>query len=262
MTPKLSIVIPCYNSQETLEQTLQSVFDQDYELWEAIIVNDGSPDDVESIAKDWVKKDSRFKYYIKENGGLGTARNYGIQKAVGTYVLPLDSDNKVRRKYAKQAIPFLEQDSKIGVVYGDAEYFGEKNGIWKVGEFDKFKMLYHNFIDACAIIRKEVFTNLGAYDTKMPHQGHEDWEFWLRVVASEYQFYYLQEVCFDYRVTGDSMIRSFDKAMMKQNIEYVQTKHMELYKNAFFELLKKYNSIKNQDKPSLFTRIRRKLRIK
>ena len=67
MQPKVSIIIPCYNSESTLNETLQSVFDQKYEAWEAIMVNDGSPDNLETIALNWVEKDDRFKYYKKTN---------------------------------------------------------------------------------------------------------------------------------------------------------------------------------------------------
>ncbi|HBY69944.1 MAG TPA: glycosyl transferase family 2, partial [Flavobacteriaceae bacterium] len=117
----LSIIIPCYNSEATLEETLISVVGQDYDCWEAILVNDGSPDCLEKIALAWKEKDSRIHYYKKKNGGLGSARNYGIEKAKGKYILPLDSDNKVRSTFAKDAISILKNKEHIGVVYGNAE---------------------------------------------------------------------------------------------------------------------------------------------
>ena len=67
----ISIIIPSYNTEQTLEETCISVINQEYQNWEAIIVNDGSPDNLEEIALEWVKRDSRFKYFKKENGGLG-----------------------------------------------------------------------------------------------------------------------------------------------------------------------------------------------
>lgn len=80
MSTKLSIIIPCYNSESTLETTLKSVLNQEFQEWEAIMVNDGSPDNLEAIALKYVQKDTRFIYFKKENGGLGSARNYGIKK--------------------------------------------------------------------------------------------------------------------------------------------------------------------------------------
>ena len=95
MSTKISIIIPCYNSEATLEDTLKSVADQDYQDWEVVIVNDGSLDATEEIALKWVDEDNRFIYFKKENEGLGKARNYGIERAKGIYILPLDSDNLV-----------------------------------------------------------------------------------------------------------------------------------------------------------------------
>jgi glycosyltransferase involved in cell wall biosynthesis len=229
----ISIIIPCYNSEHTLEDTLISVKDQNFEDWEAIIVNDGSPDNLEAIAIQWVQKDNRFKYYTKLNGGLGAARNFGISKANGKYILPLDSDNKVRPDYCKKAIEILEKDSSIGVVYGDAMYFGEKEGLWKVGEFSKYKMMQYNYIDACAIIRKTVFDSIGGYDTNLPYQGHEDWDLWLSIIQSAFKFYYLESVSFDYRVSSTSMIKTFNHDMMSENINYIKKKHIMLRVKLF-----------------------------
>ncbi len=235
MIPILSIIIPCYNSYITAEETFQSVLEQDYENWEAIIVNDGSPDNIEKIALKWVEKDSRFKYFKKENGGLGTARNYGINKAQGKYILPLDSDNRVASDYAKTAIPILNNDENIGVVYGNAIYIGEESGDWIVGDYNKLKMLKSNYIDACAIIRKEVYGSLGLYDTSMPYQGVEDWELWIRLSKSHFSFHYLKQVTFFYRVTNTSMIRSFEPKMTEANIAYIYTKHFWFYVSTIWK---------------------------
>ena len=65
-TPLISVVIPAYNAEQFLDETLESVFAQTYENWECIIVNDGSTDNTESVAKKWSKKDARFRYFYKE----------------------------------------------------------------------------------------------------------------------------------------------------------------------------------------------------
>lgn len=71
----ISVIVPCYNQAQYLDECLQSVLDQTYQNWECIIVNDGSPDNTEEIALRWTKKDSRFRYLKKENEGLSSARN-------------------------------------------------------------------------------------------------------------------------------------------------------------------------------------------
>src|SRR5690606_27956233 len=100
-------------------------------------------------------------------------------------------DNKVERTFAKTALPILEETSTIGVVYGNAIYFGDRNEEWIVGEYNCLKLAKTNYIDACSIIRKEVYDTIGLYDVKMPFQGIEDWELWIRLSKSKYTFYYL-----------------------------------------------------------------------
>lgn len=245
MNPKLSIIIPCYNSEKTLEETLESVLVQDFQEWEAIIINDGSPGNAEEIAKKWINRDSRFKYLKKENGGLASARNLGIKKSIGDYILPLDSDNKIRKTFCKKAIEIFENKENVGVVYGDAKYFGEKTGLWKVGSFDINRLLYSNYIDACAVVRKKVYHSVGFYDDKLPYQGHEDWEFWLKMVSSKIIFFYLEEITFDYRVSEDSMINTFDKKMFNENYEYIRSKYRDLYIHGFNELFEKNKEYKS-----------------
>lgn len=259
MNTLVSIIIPCYNSESTLEETLQSVFNQDFHQWEALIINDGSPDNLEEIALKWTDKDSRFKYYKKVNGGLGSARNFGVNIAKSKYFLPLDSDNKVRKNFLSSGIEILEKNSTIGVVYGNAKCFGERDNLWVVGEFDKYKMLQHNYIDACAIIRKSLFLEIDGYDENLPYQGHEDWDFWLKVMKTNFQFYYLNQITFDYRVLKNSMINSFTKQMTQENIKYIRKKNYELYINGFISLLKENKKLEQANHKSSLIKIFKKL---
>ncbi|GAA3736384.1 hypothetical protein GCM10022422_19320 [Flavobacterium ginsengisoli] len=245
MSPKLSVIIPCYNSEATLELTLNSILNQNFQEWEAIIINDGSKDATEEISIKWTEKDKRFKYFSKENGGLGKARNFGIERAQGIYILPLDSDNLVEENFSRKAISVFEKDLSIGVVHGYAEYFGEKKGLWKIEDFNLQKMLIHNYIDACAIFKKELWQKNGGYDENMPHQGHEDWEFWLALGINNTKFYNLNEITFKYFVAQNSMIRSFSKEMMIANQDYIAKKYCKVY---YDEYCKTFFQIKNTNK--------------
>ena len=110
--PLISVVVPCYNQAQYLDECLQSVLNQTYQDWECIIVNDGSPDNTEEIAKNWVEKDTRFIYLSKENGGLSSARNAGIEIAKGEWILPLDADDKIGERYLELAEKEFENDIK------------------------------------------------------------------------------------------------------------------------------------------------------
>jgi glycosyltransferase involved in cell wall biosynthesis len=231
----LSIIIPCYNSEKTLKGTLDSILEMNFEDWEAIIVNDGSIDSTGTIALNFVKKDDRFKYYSKQNEGLGKTRNYGIEKATGKYILPLDSDNQLKENFAQEAIDVFENDDEIGVVYGDAEYFGEKTGRWEVDEYKLEKILVHNYIDACAIYKREIWEEVGGYDENMPYQGHEDWEFWIALGTLNVNFHHLNRTTFKYFVSKDSMIRSFTDIMDQLNNDYIFKKYSKLYQKHYKE---------------------------
>jgi len=93
MSPLVSIIVPCYNQAPYLSEALQSVLEQTYDNWECIIVNDGSPDNTKEVAQEWVKKDARFIYLYKENGGLSSARNAGLALVTGDYIQFLDADD-------------------------------------------------------------------------------------------------------------------------------------------------------------------------
>jgi glycosyltransferase involved in cell wall biosynthesis len=262
MNPLLSIIIPCYKSASTLEETLLSVAEQAYQNWEALIINDGSPDHLEEIALKWVEKDHRFKYYKKSNSGLGSTRNFGVKKAKGSIILPLDSDNKIRPSFVEDNIFKFNENPKLGVVYGNAHYFGEKTGEWYVGPFDKYRMLKHNYIDACALIRKSTLEEVNIFEENLPYQGHEDWDLWLKIIDADYDFLFTDEIGFDYRVSNDSMIKSFDDSMLNANIEFIKKKHYKLYANAMAELFVQNKKLRKDLNDTIVNKIKRKLKKK
>lgn len=203
---KISIVIPCFNHGPMLLETLASIERVRIDsLAEVIIVDDGSTDpDTRRIFQEL---DSR-KYTVlhQENRGLGGARNAGVAMARGEFILPVDSDNLIRRAYLDQAPAILRTRPEVGVIYGDRQLFGERTGRCRVAEFDWKPMVKDNYIDACALFRKSVWESVGGYDEKMPRMGFEDWDFWMRAALRGWKFVHLDEIAFDYRVRADSMI--------------------------------------------------------
>ena len=142
------------------------------DLWELIIVNDGSTDEETLRVLVELRKEG-YRIIDQENQGLGAARNTGIRESAGEYILPLDSDNKIRPEYLLTGIEILEASPDVGVVYGDAEYFGEKTGIWKGQEFDRTELLVGNYIDACAVFRRGIWEQVNGFEVEMPRQGIE-----------------------------------------------------------------------------------------
>jgi glycosyltransferase involved in cell wall biosynthesis len=246
MTHKISIVIPCYNQGIYLEDALQSIAGHsERDKYEIIIVNDGSTDAATlGILKELETKGYHIIHQL--NKGLGAARNTGIKAATGRYILPLDCDNKVAPEYINKAIRLLDNDPSLDVVYGNAEYFGEKAGIWESGEFNLQRLMIENYIDACAVFKKSTWEEIGGYDEKMPVMGYEDWDLWLRIAFGGGKFAYINEVCFYYRYTSTSMIHSIQKKKTETIFEYMGKKHSAYLNRSYLNRLITYKSLKNK----------------
>jgi glycosyltransferase involved in cell wall biosynthesis len=203
---KVSIVIPCYNQGTLLREALASIEKvRNENLLEVIIVDDGSYEaETIRILEEVTKTGHRV--VSQPNRRVSAARNTGIQLAKGEFILPLDSDNRLRDVYLKDGVSLLQENPRVGVVYSDAEYFGEKTGRWDVAEFDLLSLLRMNFIDVCALYRKALWEQVSGYDEQMPWMGLEDWDFWLRVASRGGTFVHLDKIGFDYRVRADSQV--------------------------------------------------------
>ncbi|MFC0344180.1 glycosyltransferase family 2 protein [Epilithonimonas hispanica] len=99
--PKISIIIPVYNAEKYLTECLQSVQFQSFTDFEVLLVNDGSTDRSGKICEEFVEKDSRFKVFHKENGGVSSARNLGIKNASGEFICFIDSDDYIKENFFK-----------------------------------------------------------------------------------------------------------------------------------------------------------------
>ena len=126
--PKVSIVIPCYNQGQYLDEAVNSVLNQTYQDFEIIIVNDGSRDDTELVALNLSKKDTRILYYYKNNGGLSSARNFGYEKSNGDYIQFLVSDYTIYPDKLKKQIDIFENDKTIDICYTNYILFDVENG--------------------------------------------------------------------------------------------------------------------------------------
>ncbi len=226
--PFVSVIVPCFNQAQFLDDALQSVLNQTYPNWECIVVDDGSPDDTELVAKKWQQKDPRFIYLKKSNGGLSSARNAGIGMAQGKYILPLDSDDKISESYVQECLWQLEQNERVKVVYGKAVFFGGKDGEWPLPKYNYQLLLSRNLIYCTAMFRKSDWVAAGGYDENLLH-GLEDWDFWLRLLSEKDDVVCLDSIIFYYRIKELSMISSLinDKERQNRTYEYLYKKHYD-----------------------------------
>ncbi|MGH9819648.1 MAG: glycosyltransferase family 2 protein [Pyrinomonadaceae bacterium] len=231
--PKISFVIPCYNDGRFIRDAIESVEKCPYGLYELIIVDDGSTDEqTTATMQDLVERS--YNVIRQDNKGLAAARNAGISASSGEYILPLDSDNKIRPEFVVEAVRILDQNHEISVVHGDFQYFGLIDDLCKIAPFDIRKMMYSNYIDACALYRKDVWAACHGYDEKMPVMGVEDWEFWLHAYTKGARFLHLEMVAFDYANRPDSMLQNTKlKENWQVSEEYIYRKYAALAKEYY-----------------------------
>ena len=175
---EVAIVIPCLNHGEFLLEAIGSVEHVVSVPYQLIVVNDGSndPHTLEILAR---LRSGGYHIIDQENRGLAEARNRGIRDANCGFYLPLDADNRLRPGFVESCLDVLTRDPAIMAVYGDRYEFGLRSGRVMVGVPDLNRLLCGNYIDACAVIRREAWCACNGYDAEMPFQGMEDWDLWL-----------------------------------------------------------------------------------
>ena len=247
--PLVSIIVPCYNQAQYLDEALQSVFNQTYINWECIIVNDGSPDNTPEVVQNWVSKDSRFKYLFQQNTGVSGARNLGITNAIGEFILPLDADDYLSANYIEECLKNAT-NKNIKVVYGKAQFFGEQKGELSFGKATIENLLKHNCIHCSALFRKADWKLNNGYDENMKH-GFEDWEFWINLLKKGGEALLLEQCVLYYRIKPFSRSTEINSNLKKNDfmINYIFQKHIELYGfKSVFELYGEKKKLENKFK--------------
>lgn len=246
--PLISVIVPCYNQSIYMDECLQSVLDQTYQNWECIMVNDGSPDNTEEVAMRWVEKDSRFNYLYKENGGLSSARNAGIERAKGEWILPLDCDDKIGSQYLELAAKQFDKD--YTVIYCEGEKFGKETGKMDLPLFSPQGLAYNNQIFCTAFYKKKNWKKVDGYDTNLVY-GLEDWEFWISILKNNDKVKKLEYIGFYYRIKEVSMLSNLqnERLVAMQNIIFY--KHYDFfvhYQGGYHENLKKNQNLTIESK--------------
>jgi len=222
----LSVVIPCYNHGQVLVDAIASVERTTPDRCELVIVNDGSTQRHTVEVLDTLRQ-AGYHIIDQPNQGLAAARNAGIRVARGRYILPLDADNRLASGFVADAIHVLDTEPEIAVVYGDRLEFGVRSGRARVPEFNIDRLLWWNFIDACAVYRREIWQACDGYDAGAAIL--EDWEFWIAAAKRGWQFRRLTNVTFEYRLRPNSMLMLADYARLFSTCEYILRKHRPLY---------------------------------
>lgn len=209
--PLISVIVPCFNQAEFLSETLQSVFDQSWQNWECIIVNDGSPDNTEQVAEGWCAKDIRFKYFKQGNKGVSAARNAGMKIAKGDFIQFLDGDDVIRKDKFTRSLTATENNSYPDLVISNFMMFTEKTD--RLSEpYCQLKEEYFNYTDFllkwdvdftipihCGLFRTSLIAGF-LFNENL--KGREDWFMWLQAIKRSEQVYFLDEPMALYRINS------------------------------------------------------------
>ena len=231
----ISVIIPVYNAEKYLEQCLNSIKNQTYKNFEVIIVNDGSKDNTDSICKKFAQSDSRFRYFSKENGGVSSARNFGLDNANGHYITFIDGDDWVEHNHLEILIKsiteknsdiaicsYKEFDNNIDTYYTIVYTKQEKNllNFEKMNRddfltiFPKLMSINVCFNNAVAkLFRKELVNNL-RFDTSIKYG--EDLDFYFSLYLNVESISYVDELTYVYRIHGDSTTSNFNQEHAEQ----------------------------------------------
>ncbi|MBW4602818.1 MAG: glycosyltransferase family 2 protein [Calothrix sp. FI2-JRJ7] len=219
--PTISVIIPTYNNQRTILETIESIQKQSFSDLEIVVINDGSTDDTLKILNSI--PDERVKVFTYENSGVSTARNRGISVARGKYIAFLDGDDLWTQNKLELQYSALEQHPEAGLAYS-LTYMMSENGK-QVHKCDPIyyegnvytKLLAGNFIIGISsniLVRKAAIDSVGIFDTTLSH--YEDWDWCLRL-ASKWSFVAVPEYQVFYRLSSGSAstnIEAFEKSVL------------------------------------------------
>lgn len=227
--PEISIVLPTYNGERYLKQSIESILGQTYTDWELIVVNDCSTDSTQEIIDFYRKKDTRIRTIFNcTNQKLPESLNIGFREAKGEYFTWTSDDNEYQPDALEKMLTYLKQKLDVPFVCTKCDIVDKYDRILgQTEEYDEKKMLINNYVGACFLYRREVAEQIGCYNKSKFLV--EDYDYWLRILFKYHKIGYLDEVCYRYRRHGGSLTG-------KRRVE-IQQQLLRLRKEYLKELL-------------------------
>lgn len=258
---KISIIMPVYNKEKYLRDTIDAILRQDYENFELITVDDGSTDDSKIICSEYANKDDRVKVYHIENGGVSNARNIGIRYATGDYIQFIDADDTINQNTFNKYIEVL-RDKDYDVIFSsynkvdhnqrildrvNLNYKGDINKSNIIANFaeNQFNTGYYGWISNKLIKRKLIKENNIEFDKSIVLA--EDLDFFIKVYTYSESFYFLNYYTFNYLQEAEN------SSFFQPKIDYYTQLLIHLRIKYFIEYNNNYN---NDNRKILEQRIR------
>jgi glycosyltransferase involved in cell wall biosynthesis len=221
--PFVSILMPLYNAESYIKESVYSILSQSYNEFEFIIINDGSTDNSGKIVEQI--KDSRIKYFSIPNSGMAAALNYGLTIARGKYIARQDADDISYVERIEAEVDFLEADESVALVGSMAKIISNGNESERFldhpADSDALRLflLFDNpFVHSSVMIRKTALDKVGNYNQELPALV-QDYDLWSRL-AEKFPVRNIKRVLVDYREVADSISRTamdFKKDVIMQS---------------------------------------------
>jgi glycosyltransferase involved in cell wall biosynthesis len=210
--PKVSVVIPCFNSTPWLRETVECVLSQSLRELELVLVDDGSEDETrvlcQRLVAEYAERDLLLIY--QPNAGLASARNRGISVAQGEYILPLDADDLLAPTMLEECAAVLDASPELSIVYTDRQDFGDVERVWSAGLFDLAHLKFFNQLPYCSLYRRALWNTIGGYRCNV--SGFDDWDFWIAAALRNAKARHLPLPLFRHRRRqGSQMWRLIDR---------------------------------------------------
>lgn len=197
--PLVSIVISNFNYGAYLAEAIESALRQDYPSVEVIVVDDGSEDHSLDVARQFP-----VRVIAQANRGVCAARNTGAACAKGNFLVFLDADDALDRRYLSRTMETLRSlPDSVAFAYTHVRTFGAEFQLIEAGSFSVRAMVRANLAHASSLVRAEAFKSVGGFDESW-HQAFEDHELWLRMLAGGYKGVLVPEPLLNYRKHGPS----------------------------------------------------------
>ena len=184
--PLISVIVPFYNSEKFIEQTIKSILNQTFPSYEILIIDDGSTNKMALEKLEQIKElDKRIKVFHKQNEGLATTRDYGASKSNehAKYLMFIDDDDLIEPTFLECGFWTLETNKDAAWAYSDSLGFGSIEYTWNK-YFSSEKMKKENDLISAALVRKTDFFLVNGYNLK-EKAVNEDWNFWLKLLSKE-----------------------------------------------------------------------------
>lgn len=224
--PLVSVVIPVYNMEAYLEETVRSVQASTYPSLEIILMDDGSKDQSLAVARRLAEEDPRIHVYTQPNGGVSEARNQAIARAKGSLILPVDADNTIHPAFITEAVRELLRSDEVKVVCPRSDFFGDRSGEWILPPFSLYLLARKNIMDTCAMYRKADWERVHGYCREII--AREDWEFWIAVLKNGGKVVRLPEIRLHYRVRNQSK-RVGDRQLKRHVVDTLNKRHADFF---------------------------------